>query len=56
MNNYKVRLTYATHFVVADDYSLSGGFYLFWLGQDVVRSFPEGDVEQVIFMGRVERL
>lgn len=51
MNKYKVILTYATHFVVADDYSVSGGLYLFWVGKDVVRSFPVNDVEQVKYLG-----
>ena len=51
MYQYKVVLTYATHYVIADDYSVSGGMYLFWLGKDVVRSFPSADVEQVTLVG-----
>jgi hypothetical protein len=47
MYEYRVRLTYATHYVVADDYSVSGGFYIFWLGKTNVRMFPEEDVEKV---------
>lgn len=52
MYQYKVTLTYATHYVIADDYSVSGGFYLFWIGKDVVRSFPVNDVEDVKLQGK----
>ena len=48
MHEYKVILTYATHFVWADDYSISGGYYIFWVGTQNVRMFPEEDVEQVL--------
>lgn len=47
MHEFKVYLTYATHHVFADDYSVSGGLYLFWIGTEVVRSFPVNDVERV---------
>lgn len=52
MNKYEVVLTYGTHYVVADDYSVSGGFYLFWVGSSVVRSFPVADVIEVKLQGR----
>lgn len=47
MHLYKVTLTYGTHYVPADDYSVSGGLYLFWVKSTVVRSFPEKDVIKV---------
>lgn len=47
MYTWKVELTYGTHFVVADDYSISGGYYIFWIGKTSVRMFPEADVEKV---------
>lgn len=52
MNEWIVTLTYATHHIIADDYSISGGMYLFWIGKIVVRSFPEADVVSVTLKGR----
>lgn len=44
MHTYKVELTYATFFVVADYYSISAGRYQFWLGKKVVIQYPQEDV------------
>ena len=45
--NYKVTLYYQTFYLRADDYSVTDGMYLFWIGTTVVRSFPLTDVERV---------
>jgi hypothetical protein len=47
MYQFQVTLTYATHYVFADDYSVSGGRYIFWIKQRSVRSFPITDVVSV---------
>lgn len=47
MYEYKITLTFATHYVWADDYSVSGGFHIFWVGKTNVRMFPSSDVEKV---------
>ena len=49
--NYRVTLYYQTFYLRADDYSVSGGRYLFWVGQKVVRSFLIEDVERVDIVG-----
>jgi hypothetical protein len=54
VNEYQVNLVYGTHYVVADDYSVSGGFYIFWIGKTNVRMFPEKDVESVTLKGRAK--
>lgn len=55
MYEYRVRLIYGTHYVIADDYSVSGGFFLFWVGRKVVRSFPQDDVEGVDLIGKTNQ-
>lgn len=47
MYQFKVLLTYGTHYVWADDYSVTKGRYVFWKGKQIVRSFPEEDVQDV---------
>lgn len=53
MYEWRVRLTYATHYVIADDYSVAGELYLFWDGQHIVRSFPAGEVESVDMVRKI---
>jgi len=50
--NWKVELTYGTHYVIADDYSVTGGFYIFWVGKNNVRMFPDVDVVNVSNIGK----
>jgi hypothetical protein len=51
MYEWKVELTYGTHYLFADDYSVSGGLYIFWIGKTNVRSFRESEVVNVSRVG-----
>lgn len=51
MYEWEVILTYGVHYVTADDYSVTHGRYIFWVGNRSVRQFPEEDVVDVRKIG-----
>jgi hypothetical protein len=53
MYEWRVRLTYMTHYVIADDYSVAGDRDIFWDGQVIVRSFPADEVINVDMVRKI---